>query len=355
MEQGVIYRRTDGLFNYLGWPTVARDENGKIYVAASGNRLGHVCPFGKNYMFISDDNGKSWTGPIVVTDTRFDDRDVGVLPLGNDKLLISWFITDTDGYTERYNRITKYAKEEVVEMWKAGVERWLADPDKMMGSFIKISEDGGKSWSEPIKAPVTAPHGPIKLKNGKLLYYGNRFLDKHETVIAAYESDDDGKTWTALGTVDFVKNNPEFAMHEPYVVELDDGTILGVIRVQQDPDQHKFCMYKSFSHDGGKTWSTPEYLCPGSPPHILKHSSGALILTYTLRSGIFGQCARISYDGGKTWSDQIVLCDNARDWDSGYCSSVELDDGSIYTVYYQKVSDDRHCSLMYTKWELPTK
>ena len=29
----------------------AKDEKGVIYVVASGHRLGHVCPFGKNYMF----------------------------------------------------------------------------------------------------------------------------------------------------------------------------------------------------------------------------------------------------------------------------------------------------------------
>ena len=78
MEQGVIYRKTDGLFDYCGWPTVARDENGKIYVVCSGHRLGHVCPYGENYMFISDDNAKSWWGPLVINNSRFDDRDGGI-------------------------------------------------------------------------------------------------------------------------------------------------------------------------------------------------------------------------------------------------------------------------------------
>ena len=355
MEQGIIFRKTDGLFNYIGWPTVARDENGKIYVVASGHRLGHVCPFGKNYMFISDDNAKSWLGPIIVNDSRFDDRDGGVLPLGDNKLLISWFINDVSQCTTRYNRITKYVKEDVVELWKTGAERWNNDNDKMIGSFIKISEDGGKSWSEPIKVPVNSPHGPTKLKNGKLLYLGTLFEGTQQGPITAAESEDDGKTWKKLYSLDNIKNNPDISSHEPYAIELDDGTILGIIRVHEDPDSHKFCMYKIFSYDEGKTWTTPEYLCPGSPPHILKHSSGALVLTYTLRYGTFGQCARLSYDGGKTWGDEIVLCDNAINWDSGYCSSVELDDGSIYTVYYQKAFDDKHCSLMYTKWELPTK
>ena len=28
MEQGIIYRSSGSLFNYIGWPTVAKDENG---------------------------------------------------------------------------------------------------------------------------------------------------------------------------------------------------------------------------------------------------------------------------------------------------------------------------------------
>jgi len=142
-------------------------------------------------------------------------------------------------------------------------------------------------------------------------------------------------------------------MCEPYQIELNDGSILGLIRVHEDADSHKFCTYQSMSKDGGVTWSEPVFIGEGSPPHVFRHSSGALVLTYTIRSKNFGQRARVSYDEGKTWSDEIVLCTNAVNWDSGYCSSVELDDGSIYTVYYQKADGDNYCSLMYTNWNLP--
>ncbi len=65
MEQGVVYRKTDGLFNYLAWPTMIRAKNGTIYIACSGHRIGHICPFGKIYLFKSDDNAKSWLGPLL--------------------------------------------------------------------------------------------------------------------------------------------------------------------------------------------------------------------------------------------------------------------------------------------------
>ena len=53
VEHGIVNRATNTLFKYQGWPTVARDENGALYVASSSFRIYHVCPFGKTAMYIS--------------------------------------------------------------------------------------------------------------------------------------------------------------------------------------------------------------------------------------------------------------------------------------------------------------
>jgi hypothetical protein len=65
----------------------------------------------------------------------------------------------------------------------------------------------------------------------------------------------------------------------------------------------------------------------------------------------------VSYDFGKTWEDDYILHNtkNEDDWDLGYPSTVELDDGSLMTVYYQKYEDDEKCSMLYTKWQLEEK
>ena len=60
----------------------------------------------------------------------------------------------------------------------------------------------------------------------------------------------------------------------------------------------------------------------------------------------------VSYDFGETWSDEYILDERAKDGDLGYPASVELDDGSILTVYYQKYPNDVKCSILYTKWSL---
>ena len=65
----------------------------------------------------------------------------------------------------------------------------------------------------------------------------------------------------------------------------------------------------------------------------------------------------VSFDCGKTWADEYVLhnAKNENDGDLGYPSTVELEDGSLMTVYYQKYDNDEKCSTLFTKWQLEPK
>ena len=131
-------------------------------------------------------------------------------------------------------------------------------------------------------------------------------------------------------------------------------TLLGAIRVNREDKTIDNETYTTFSQDGGKTWSVPQNIgAVGAPPHLLLHSSGAIVMVTGRRIAPFGQRAYISYDGGKTWSDPIAVGEDAPDWDLGYPSSVELSDGSIFTVYYQKFPGDKYNSILSTRWELP--
>jgi len=115
----------------------------------------------------------------------------------------------------------------------------------------------------------------------------------------------------------------------------------------------KLQIYVTRSTDGGKTWEEAKFLdLLGAPPHFLQHSSGALILVYGKRCDPLGQYARASFDGGKTWTRDQLISPVAPDWDLGYPSSVELSNGDILTVYYQKYEGDDYCSLLSTRWSL---
>ncbi|NLF60592.1 MAG: exo-alpha-sialidase, partial [Lentisphaerae bacterium] len=91
-----------------------------------------------------------------------------------------------------------------------------------------------------------------------------------------------------------------------------------------------------------------------SPPHALRHSSGAIVCVYGYRLAPYGQRAMISRDHGMTWQHDIILRDDGPDNDLGYPASVELPGGDLLTVYYQKLNRGEKCSLLYTRWQLPS-
>ena len=91
----------------------------------------------------------------------------------------------------------------------------------------------------------------------------------------------------------------------------------------------------------------------------MRHSSGVLICSVGRRTkGDFGEYAFVSEDNGETWSKEYVINDLTPNGDLGYPCSVELDDSSILTVYYQRYLDpktgeyDKLPCIQCTRWTL---
>ena len=362
MKHGIVNREQSSLFSYQGWPSVCVDKNGVLYAVSSGHRAGHVCPFGKNLLYVSRDGGETWSAPRIANDTPLDDRDAGITDLGNGKLLLSWFNLPRSFYWNMEQHILEHQVPPALkDLAKGALDSWknLPDEREKVGSFVRLSRDSGETWEEAVRVPVSTPHGPIVLKNGKLLYFGKYLEDtevekaKAGKAIAAYESADDGKTWSLLGEVPLAHELSVAGFHEPHVAELPNGRLVGAIRVHGKTPDTGFSVSITTSDDGGKTWTVPEATgVIGSPPHLLLHSSGVLIMTYGYRRTPYGQRARISRDGGKTWESEIILNDQGISGDLGYPCTVEMPDGSLFTVYYQKLPGDSFCSVLYTKWTL---
>lgn len=364
-EHGVICDYRNDFFGYFAWPSIAKADDGALYVAASGLRNRHVGPYGRNVLFTSADEGRNWSSPRVVNDSPLDDRDTGIVCFpGSNRMLISWFAPVFRRLTSRQDLGDEGA------LLQPGFT-WITDKAvaACFGSWVKVSEDGGLTWSNPIRSRLTAPHGPILLADGSLLYFGKVFTENPKEfgsgagAIQAARSTDNGYTWEALGTVPLIDGTSEENYHEPHIVELEDGKLVGLIRVQNRGEEHSveavgiptFSLAQTVSTDGGRTFSRAESLgFHGSPPHLLRHSSGALVAVYGYRLQPYGQRAAISTDGGSTWEYDYILRDDGPDHDLGYPASVELADGSILTIYYQKIGTAaEQCSLLWTRWRLP--
>jgi len=344
-------------YGYFGWPSVTKLEDGTLVAGVSGLRRHHVCNDGKILLYYGNSDGTKWSCPRIVEDSQIDDRDTGVLCIKGNDILVSWF-------TGQHF----YANWENDEKTNKAVSFWSKEKfDYYNGSYVKISKNDGEEFSENIRVNVTTPHGPIKLKSGALIYLGNTFVKaKKAPEIKAIRSDDNGYTWYDLGSIPY-NSAEQFvhkAYHEPHVIELSENELFAVIRDQSTYKEtgKVFRVIYSNSHDNGKTWDDPQSLnIEGSPPHLLMHSSGALICTYGFRELDFvkeknsgsGQRAIISYDKGRTWSKPYIISDHIGTYDLGYPCTVELNDGSLYTVYYQRESNKHHPGLLYSKWKLP--
>lgn len=355
-EHGIVYRLPEERFGYFGWPSVARTEDGALIVASSGLRTQHICPWGRTVLNTSRDGGATWSWPRIINDSPIDDRDAGIISLGDGKLLVSWFTCDTRLYANDH-----HAKSFDVESWKPTLSTWTDElVARWLGSWVILSGNGGETWGEPIRVPVTAPHGPIQLSNGDLLHLGKDFTNpRHAGHITSARSSDGGRTWVVTGVVPEYPGTGPDNYHEPHVVELPSGKLIGMIRVQGLKQEHldqgliEFSLFQTESTDGGVTWSQAEPTgVYGSPPHLIRHSSGTLVCVYGCRRPGFGQRAMLSRDDGATWDSDWIIRDDGPGGDLGYPASVEMEDGSVFTVYYQSVPGDAKCSLMWSRWKL---
>ena len=160
-------------------------------------------------------------------------------------------------------------------------------------------------------------------------------------------------TWTLSASIPQLDDGAPEDFSEPHVVELPSGKLVAMLRY--NGDRHvSFSLFQTESEDGGSHWTPPRQTeAHGAPPHLLLHSGGALVCVYGYRRRPYGQRAMVSYDGGGTWIADLTLRDDGLDDDLGYPSSVELSDGSMLAVYYQKLAPGKNTSVLWTRWRLP--
>lgn len=346
---------------YHGWSTVVRRANGELWLTWSGGREAHVCPFGQVHAMTSRDDGKTWTFPRVLLDSATDDRDSGVLETAKGTLLATTFTSLAyEPYLKKATAMSvlgpkgwesKAMPAERYTRWKAAHER-LNDEERKaeLGEWIIRSTDGGKSWSVRIPTIVNSPHGPIQLKDGRLLYAGKQLWTEDQKIGVA-ESKDDGQTWQWLAEIPARKGDVVKSYHELHAVEAADGTLIAQIRNHNAANKGE--TLQSESTDGGKTWSEPHAIGVwGLPSHLLRLRDGRLVMTYGHRRKPFGNQARISTDNGKTWGEPIILSGDGIGGDLGYPSTVELADGTLLTVWYETMKEPKLAVLRQATWRL---
>lgn len=336
---------------YHGWPTVARRQNGELWLVWSGGREGHVCPFGQVCAMTSRDDGATWTFPRVLLDSAIDDRDAGIVETAKGSLLATTFTSLAyEPMLAKAEQDAKW-KPERLAAWQAARDRLTAEQRKAeLGEWVIRSTDGGLTWSPRIATIVNSPHGPIQLRDGRLLYAGKQLWSKDKKV-GVCESKDDGLTWQWLAQIPARPGDDAAgSYHELHAVEASDGTLIVQIRNHNQADAGG--TLQTESTDGGKTWSVPHPITFGLPSHLLRLRDGRLLMTYGHRRKPFGNQARLSSDNGKTWSEPMIISGDGAGGDLGYPSTVELENGTLLSVWYEKLPTQDKAVLRQATWRI---
>jgi sialidase-1 len=355
-QRGPIRTITQQPRYYHAWATLAQRRNGELLAAYSGGREGHVCPFGRVELIRSTDEGATWSWPQILMDTPIDDRDAGIVETPRGSLLVTTFTSLA------YEGVLAKAQD-----WEPGrLERWQsvqrnsspAQRQSLLGAWMLRSTDGGLTWTAPYRVPATAPHGPVALRDGRLLFAGKEYPVKTGRA-GVWQSKDDGLTWQHLAWMPLRPGDDALNFHELHAVETDDRRILVHIRNHNEANLRE--TLQSESADGGRSWSVPRPIGVwGLPSHLLRLKDGRLLMSYSYRRAPRGNHARISEDHGRTWSEPIVLSDDGTG-DLGYPATVELPGGDLLTVWYEskrpgsvalKLPEPPYSVLRQVRWPL---
>ena len=341
---------------YHGWPTLTRRQNGELLLAFSGGREAHVCPFGRLELMRSKDDGRTWGWPQVIYDGPIDDRDAGIMETHQGSILLTNFTS------------LHYAKEfEIAEKIPAGqsgawepvkLAEWRAahyrlnaeDRQREQGTWMWRSTDGGVTWSSRYRAPCHCPHGPTAIHDGRLVYCGVTMWTE-DRIVGTWESPDDGVSWKLLGILPTRPGDDSKNYHELHAVESKSGKLIAQLRNHNQNNQLE--TLQSESIDGGKTWSEPHSIGVwGFPSHLLRLKDGRLLMSYGHRRPPFGNQARISHDEGSTWSEPLIISADGINSDLGYPSTIECDDGSLVTVWYEVLKGSELAQLRQARWRI---
>lgn len=361
-EPTVVMSNPYGKAAYFGWPSVARLQNGKIAVVASGYRYEHICPFGKAVISYSENEGETYTVPAPVIDTPLDDRDAGILTFGESGVMVTSFNNSVAFQREqaRYGVRCGHHDEQSADFYEKALDKVTPeDESSCLGSEFRISYDCGVTFGELYNSPVTSPHGPCVLHDGSILWVGRVFSANDSfsdgESVKAYKINTDGSFEFVGAIPNICENGVKLDSCEPHAIELPDGKMICHIRVQryEETRQTHFTTYQSEALDGGKNWTEPHRILDvmgGAPSHLMLHSSGVLIASYGYRERPYGVKVMFSYDNGETWDVGHDIYSTDVGGDLGYPCTIELKDGSLLTVFYTCRRVYTPCVIMQQKW-----
>jgi predicted neuraminidase len=257
-------------------------------------------------------------------------------------------IADEEGLTH-WNPVLLTRDGKVLLFYKVGskISDWY--------TRFKISEDSGKTWSDPVELVEGDRGGRGPVRNKVIILSNGTWLAPASTERGIWKafadiSNDEGRTWEKsneicingleYNSLDAVKSNipvsdqsfKGIGVIQPTLWESEPGKVHMLLRSTEG------FIYRSDSEDFGRTWSNPY---PTSLPNnnsgidIARLNDGTLVLA----------CNPVGINWGpRTPMVLIISCDNGISWSEQFI----LDDGPGEFSYPAVIADGKDILLTYT-------
>jgi hypothetical protein len=334
VEHIIVYKKPDV---YACFPGLMRLPDGTLFTSFGTRvRRSHIDGTGGGAACCSRDGGRTWQ-PVQkgATNPLFQRRDGGTTYAA----AYGWREVAAERAGEfRARGLTVRDVRPGIVAYLSGAYSFLRRGGEEQGKRTPVATPAGLSLMNYNSAALCVTRAGVRLN----AIYG-RHKDGGRSTSFVLRSDDDGGTWNLVTIAKPVTDTKEgeIGFDETALAEMPDGRVLAMMR--PDPDRHGY-LYQSVSDDGGKTWSQPvKTPMWGYPAQLLALRDGRVLCSYGYRRAPMGIRACLSRDGGRTWDigrEFVLRADGKRSGsDLGYPLTMELEDGTLLTIYYFTCGD----------------
>lgn len=294
----------------------------------------HISDDGDVILLRSKDNGRTWGERQVIAGIeKSDEREGCGIQLRDGTIVVGIFFNNLYNPDGTYN----YRHGELLK------------EKNRLGAYIITSSDNGRTWSSPhyidttgmpfrnVEGPTDAP---IEMPDGSILMaiIGYNFEgDEGNRSSVLLRSTDKGKSWKYYSVIASDKGNKLGGFMEPGIVRTKSGRIVAAMRNHAGEN----AIWATYSDNDGKIFAPVRKTeMVGHPVDLIQLKDGRILATYGIRPTVHarpgGIRACFSSDNGATWDikTEVQLRNDLLNWDVGYPESLQMPDGSVFTVYY---------------------
>jgi len=251
-------------------------------------------------------------------------------------------------YSFRWYPVTKEIAEKLAEIGQKpyGAD-YLGAGYIFHSSYVRFSDDEGKTWSTPFELerdPLVAPARWPEIRASAALKGRMVELENGDLLLASYiggingvtndcsrliRSRDGGETWEID---DQYFTREEGSLQEPTLAKWPENKITIFHRTTNNDDK---LIVAQADADGRRFGPLQTIDVVGHPYDALVLPDGRLFLVYGYRHEPMGVRARLVNVGQEIAdADEIIIRDDSLSRDTGYPSATLLADGRILVAYY---------------------